>query len=162
MTSHLSADARPPDAIELLVQDHRKVGALFNEYEELTGDAPDRKRRIVDDLIHELSVHAAIEEELLYPFIRDEVPGGDKLADEGLHEHQQVKELLVDLEGLEPHDARFDQKVASLIKDVRHHVEEEENQLFPRLRETVGDEQIVELGLRLETAKKTAPTRPTG
>jgi hemerythrin-like domain-containing protein len=147
------------DAIELLMSDHQKVDALFKEYESLD-DAAERKRQLVDEMIHELSVHAAIEEQLLYPYMRREVQGGDELADEGLQEHQEAKELLADLERLDPQDAAFDQKVNQLIADVRHHVEEEETQFFPRLREVASKDELIKLGSRLETAKKLAPTHP--
>jgi hemerythrin superfamily protein len=162
MTSH--AGAAHTDAIDLLTSDHRKVDALFEEYESLNGGEPERKRQLIDEMIHELSVHAAIEEEILYPYLRREVQGGAELADEGIQEHQEIKELLADLERLDPQKEVFDQKVdqliAQLIADVRHHVEEEETQFFPRLREAASADEIAKLGSLLEAAKKLAPTHP--
>lgn len=155
MTSHTDTDA-----IDLLMSDHRVVDALFMEYEALDGEGHERQRQLVDEMIHELSVHAAIEEQVLYPFIRRELPDGEKLAEEGIREHQEVKELLADLEQFDPRDAAFDQRVGELIGDVRHHVDEEETEFFPKLREVASPDELVKLGRRLETAKKFAPTHP--
>lgn len=148
------------DAVSLLTSDHRTVDGLFDSYEQLGAGAADRKRELVDEMIRELSVHAAVEEQLLYPFIRDEVADGAQLADEGIGEHQEAKELLAQLEGMDAADADFDATVGQLISDVRHHVEEEENEFFPKLQQAASQEQLVELGRKLADAKSTAPTRP--
>lgn len=136
------------------------MNALFKEYESHNGGGPERRRQLVDEMIRELSVHAAIEEQVLYPYMRRELQGGEELAEEGIQEHQKAKELLADLERLDPQDATFNRRVGQLIADVRHHVEEEETEFFPRLREIASPDDLVELGSRLEAAKKLAPTRP--
>lgn len=148
------------DAISLLTGDHRTVDGLFSQYEQLSAADTDRKRELVDQVIRELSVHAAVEEQLLYPFLRDEVPDGSDLADEGIQEHQEAKELLAELQDMDSSHAEFDTTVGRLISDVRHHVEEEEQQFFPSLRDVTTQEQLVDLGRKLEQAKSTAPTRP--
>lgn len=148
------------DGIQLLVNDHRTVDALFDQFEQTGPEDHATRRALVDDMIHELSIHAAIEELFLYPFIRDEVDGGDGLADEGIEEHQEAKEILADLEDRQPDDPEFDARVNELIADVRHHVEEEETEFFPALREAATPEQLADLGDRLSKAKATAPTRP--
>lgn len=160
MTSQASAGAGDVDAIELLTRDHSEVDAMFTEYEGLGAGNADRKRELVDNIIRELSKHAAVEEQFLYPFIRDEVSGGAELADEGIEEHQEAKDLLHDLEQRDVNDPEFDAKVAELIADIRHHVEEEEGEFFPRLRQAATSQQLLDLGSKLETAKSTAPTRP--
>lgn len=148
------------DGIELLTRDHRTVDDLFEQYEGLGPEDHANKRSLVDDMIRELSVHAAVEEQFLYPFIRDEVDGGDRLAQEGIEEHQEAKEILADLEDRQPSDPDFDARVRELIADVRHHVEEEEQEFFPALRAAATPEQLQDLGERLSTAKSAAPTRP--
>lgn len=160
MTSQASAGAGDVDAIELLTTDHNEVEGLFSQYEQLGASDTNRRRELVDQMIRELSKHAAVEEQFLYPFIRDEVSGGAELADEGIEEHQEAKELLHDLEQMEANDPEFDAKVTELISDVRHHVEEEEGEFFPRLRQSATSQQLLDLGKKLETAKSTAPTRP--
>jgi len=148
------------NAITLLKADHGNVEALFKELEALGRDGePAEKRRILDRIIEQLSVHAAIEEQLLYPALRE------KLADdfpvlEALEEHHVAKVTLAELEKLPPTHERFDAKVMVLIESVRHHVEEEETALFDLLREHLKGTELDDLGTRMEAAKKTAPTRP--
>ena len=130
MTSH-------QDAVTLLSEDHRTVEQLFADYERgLQG--PEAKRQVVDQIIRELSVHAAVEEAYFYPEVRKALGEGGELVDEGLHEHQEVKETLAALEDMDPADAAYDRKVASLIAGVRHHVQEEEGEMFPKLRAALG------------------------
>jgi hypothetical protein len=78
--------------------------------------SPERKQDIVNQVIRELSVHAAIEEEILYPTVRESLPDGDELAQEGLREHQQVKEVLAELDGMSSDDP--DQRMGQLIEDI--------------------------------------------
>jgi hemerythrin superfamily protein len=152
MTSH-------QDAVTLLTEDHRTVEQLFADYERgLQG--PEAKRQVVDQIIRELSVHAAIEDAYLYPEVRKALGEGGELVDEGLHEHQEVKETLAALEDMDPADAAYDRKVASLIADVRHHVQEEEDEMFPKLRAALSAEQLVDIGRKLADGRAKAPTRP--
>jgi hemerythrin superfamily protein len=147
------------DAISLLTEDHRTVEQLFADYERgLQG--PEAKRQVVDQLIRELSVHAAIEEAYFYPEVRKALGEGGELVEESLHEHQEVKETLAALEDMDPADAAYDQQVAALIADVRHHVEEEEGEMFPKLRAALSAEQLHDIGEKLADGKAKAPTHP--
>jgi hemerythrin superfamily protein len=145
----------------LLETDHRAVDQLFREYEGLTGTAGvSALREPVDRMIRELSVHAAIEEQILYPAVRSELPGGAAMAEEARQEHQQAKEVLRRLDRMDPSDAGFDSSVRELIGDVRHHVEEEEGEMFPKLRMTLSQQRLIEMGIKMQEAKRTAPTSP--
>jgi hemerythrin superfamily protein len=147
------------DAISLLTEDHRTVEQLFADYGRgLQG--PEAKRQVVDQLIRELSIHAAIEEAYFYPEVRKALGEGGELVDESLHEHQEVKEILAALEDMDPADAAYDQQVAALIADVRHHVEEEEGEMFPKLRSALSAEQLDDIGQKLADGKAKAPTHP--
>src|SRR6478672_4617143 len=126
------------DAITLLRNDHRTVEQLFKRFEKAGDGALVAKREIVDRIIEELSVHAAIEEQLFYPAARATVPGVEDIALESLEEHHIVKWVLSELDGLAPADERFDAKVTVLIENVRHHVEEEESDFFPKVRRELG------------------------
>jgi hemerythrin superfamily protein len=148
------------DAVTLLESDHRTVDQLFRRYEDLADTSPAIRREPVDRVIRELSVHAAIEEEVLYPVVRRELPDGEAMADEALREHQEAKEALRRLERMDPYGFEFDSAVTQLIKDVRHHVEEEEGEMFPKLRSGLSRERLTQLGGMLQEAKRTAPTRP--
>lgn len=149
------------NALTLLKQDHQNVEGLFRQFEQLADDAaPSDKRRIVDHVIEQLSVHAAIEELHFYPTVRE--CSGETLAAvlEGLEEHHVVKWTLAELARMSPTDERFDAKVKVLSEIVLHHAEEEERDLFPLVRDALTVEQLEKLGETMETAKKTAPTRP--
>jgi len=152
--------ASKTDAVALLMQDHREVRDLFRRYRKLGAGARKSRDMIVRQVVRELSIHAAIEEELLYPTIRDQIRGGERLANEGIDEHQTVKELLVRLDRMDPGDDDFDKTMRSLMREVEHHVREEEGELFPRLRKTADRETLDGLAEMMRAAKKTAPTRP--
>ena len=148
------------DAITLLKNDHRSVEKLFRRFEKAGDRAFTEKRNIVDRIVEELSTHAAIEEQLFYPVTRATVPGIDDEVLESIEEHHIVKWVLAELEHLDPHDERFAAKVTVLIENVRHHVEEEEDDYFPKVRDELGRSALTELGDAMVTAKATAPTRP--
>ena len=150
-----------PDAITLLKADHKAVKGLFTQYEKLGKDGPDERRReIVDTIVTELSVHAAIEEQVFYPAVRKALPDIEDEVLEGLEEHHVVKWTCSELDGMSPTEERFHPKVTVLIESVRHHIEEEEGEMFPQVRAAMGRKALLELGDSLEAAKKTAPTRP--
>lgn len=146
------------DGLELLIQDHRTVDQVFDQYQQTSDDA--ERRRLVDTMIEELSIHAAIEERELYPLMHRSLPEDDSV-EHAEHEHAEAKAVLAVLGQLEPTDEPFDEMVNELISDVRHHVQEEEDELFPQLREAVSDEELEQLGQRLEQAKQSAPKKPS-
>jgi Uncharacterized protein conserved in bacteria (DUF2188)/Hemerythrin HHE cation binding domain len=97
---------------------------------------------------------------VLYPGVRAALPQGDTLAREALDEHREAKQVLADLDDMSPDDAAYDAKVRSLIKDVRHHVGEEENEMFPKLGSALSRAELENMGERMEKAKALGPTRP--
>src|ERR1700709_1627217 len=133
------------DAITLLKDDHKKVEALFKRFEKAGDRAVVEKRQVVDRIIEELSTHAAIEEQIFYPVARATVPDTEDMALESLEEHHIVKWLLSELEHLDPENERFDAKVTVLIENVRHHVEEEESDFFPKVRHELGRNALADL-----------------
>ena len=151
---------KAPDAISLLKTDHRAVEALFKKYEQAGGRALKTKRRLVDQIIDALSVHAFIEEQVLYPAGKLEIPSAKDDVLEALEEHHVVKWQLQELIGLDPADERFEAKVTVLTEHVRHHVREEERQLFPLLRSSFDRARLLELGSELEDVKRVAPHHP--
>ena len=146
------------DAITLLRQDHKAVEKLFKQFEK--AKQPAEQRKVAEKVIKELSVHAAIEEMLFYPAVRERVPKVEDTVLESLEEHYIVKWVLAELEDMKPDHERFKAKMTVLIETVRHHVKEEESELFPEVRKAVGRKELAEVGEALEKAKKTAPTRP--
>ncbi len=146
------------DAVTLLRNDHRSVEKLFKAFEKAKD--PSGKADAVAKFIPELSVHAVIEEQVFYPAVRREVPGAEPMVLESLEEHHIVKWVLSELEGMGPGDEAFEAKATVLIENVRHHVEEEEQELFPAVRSALGRKRLGELGDRMEQLKKRAPAHP--
>lgn len=149
-----------PDALEILTIDHRTVENLFELYESMgTGDAEARDK-VVREIVRELSIHASIEEQHLYPLMRERLADGEEQVGHALEEHQAVKERLSRIEKADPVSDERHVDVVSLIVDVRRHVVEEEGDLFAKLRAVSTDGELRDVGRRLEAAKKMAPTRP--
>lgn len=148
------------DAITLLKTDHKTVEALFKRFEKAGEKAYAEKRQVVDRIIEELSVHAAVEEQLFYPVTRATVPDTEDIALESLEEHHIVKWVLAELDSMAPEDERFDAKVTVLIENVRHHVKEEEEEYFPMVRDELGRNALADLGDAMAKAKAVAPTHP--
>ena len=148
------------DAIALLRQDHRAVEKLFKQFEKAGPRAHKTRRDVVERVIRELAVHAAIEEQVFYPAVREAVPDTEDEVLESLEEHHIVKWTLAELDGMDPEHERFVPKMTVLMESVRHHVDEEENELFPQVRAALSRKQLAELGEAMAEAKRTAPTRP--
>jgi hemerythrin superfamily protein len=142
------APGGPQDAVSLLEADHREVEALFEEYEAAGGNA--EKAALAAQICLALKVHAQIEEELFYPPARDKT-GDTDLVDEAIVEHMGAKTLIAQIEAMAPGQPLYDAKVKVLSEQVRHHVEEEESDLFPEVRETRID--LDALGAKLAARK---------
>jgi hemerythrin superfamily protein len=147
------------DMIELLVEDHREVERLFSELETGAG-TPEHRRDLADAVTAELIRHAVTEEEYLYPTARKALPDGNEIAEHEIAEHAEAERTLKDWEGIPADDPRFDVLCRKVTGEIRHHIQDEESDLFPRLRAACGEEELVDLGRKMEIAKLVAPTRP--
>jgi hemerythrin superfamily protein len=155
-TLHTSAPARSKsgqrgtatDALELLHTDHQQVEDLFAQFEKAR--TADRKEKLASQICSELKVHTQVEEELFYPAAREALRNGD-LLDEATVEHGSAKALIEQIEASGPQESLFDATVMVLSEYIKHHVNEEENELFPQLRET--DLDLVALGEALSERK---------
>ena len=148
------------DAITLIKHDHKTVEALFKRAEKLGDGALKEKKQIVQQIIRELAIHAAIEEQVFYPAVRKAIKAAEDDVLEALEEHHIVKWTLSELDGMNPKDERFDAKLTVLIELVRHHVKEEEHDLLPQVAKKLDRDTLETLGKALEAAKKVVPTRP--
>ena len=138
----------PKDAIALLKADHEAVSQLFAEYEK-TRSSP-KKKALVAEICTALSVHAQIEEEIFYPAVKAALK--DKLlVPEATVEHTGVKDLITQLEGVEPDGEMYDAKVKVLSEYVKHHVKEEQNEMFPKAKASSLD--MLDLGARMAARK---------
>lgn len=133
--------AAGPDAIAMLREDHKRVSALFEHFDKIKDEAKHtQKQALVDEICTELTIHATIEEELLYPAARDALGDkGHELLDEAEVEHATAKDLIAQLESASPGDELYDAKVAVLGEYVKHHVKEEHDEIFPRCRKAGMD-----------------------
>jgi hemerythrin superfamily protein len=128
------------DALELLTQDHQKV------------KEPKKKQQLFDQIETELEIHTHIEETVFYPAMEQHAELKDMVA-EAREEHEEVKTLLEELEDLAPDDEEFENKLHLMIENVEHHAEEEEEEMFPKVREICDERSLSQLGKQLEAAK---------
>lgn len=147
-TATQKAKPAPKDAIAMLKADHVAVSKMFAEYEKSRSIA--KKRDLVAEICTALSVHAQIEEEIFYPAVKAKLK--DKLlVPEATVEHASLKDLIAQIEGVEPDGEMFDAKVKVLSEYVKHHVKEEQNEMFPKAKASTLD--MVELGTRMSERK---------
>ncbi|MFE9650265.1 hemerythrin domain-containing protein [Streptomyces sp. NPDC006365] len=151
--------AHEGNVITELVTDHREVEEIFGRIEALPPGDKDRKV-YADQATMELVRHSVAEEEHLYPAVRQYLPDGDTVADKEIDDHSRAEQIMKDLESCEASDAEFDRLIGMLMNEIRSHVADEEENLFPMLRDTAPAEALDELGDKVRQAKKLAPTRP--
>lgn len=149
------------DAIVLLKQDHKEIRRVFRDFQQAGKNATAQKGKLVDKMIELLTVHTYIENEVLYPRVRALLPDLEQDVLESYEEHHVADVLVVELAAMKPTDERFDAKTTVLIENVTHHIEEEEQDWFPKVREGLGRKALQEIGSELLAARKTAPTRPS-
>ena len=133
------------DAIELLKTQHDEAKALFRKIEKADEG---QKGVLFDELADALAVHAAIEEKHFYPATKS--ARTEELLQEAVEEHLSVKRIIADLLELEPSDAQFDAKISVLKEQVEHHVEEEEGELFPKVKKMLSEDDLEDLGVVME------------
>ncbi len=139
------------DAITLLKRDHREVEALFERYEDLEKGSRSERNKVVEEICALLTVHAVMEEEIFYPAVRRGVKGAADLLDEAQVEHGTVKDLVARLQRMKPGEDLYDANVTVLKEYVKHHVKEEENELFDMVKGS--DLDLDRLGRKLEERK---------
>ena len=147
------------DAIVMLKADHKEVRALFREFQK-SSTTPARKEQIVRKVIELLTVHTYIENEVMYPRVRALVPDLEDDVLESYEEHHVADVLVMELDAMDRDDERFEAKATVLIENVTHHIEEEEQEWFPKVREALGRATLQEIGAELAAAKDKAPRRP--
>lgn len=156
-------DSGGNNAIELLRRDHDEVETLFAHYEDMKdGASGSDKQRLVAEICDALTVHAQIEEQIFYPAARRALDDADAtdLLDEAAVEHQSLKDIVARLEAASPHDPLYDAGVKVLSEYVKHHVREEENELFPKVRSSGVDLEAV--GQELAERKRRLAGKPAG
>jgi hemerythrin-like domain-containing protein len=143
------------NAIQLLKLDHKHVEELFREYERLDGRR--NARTLVQRIIKELKTHSAVEQQALYPTVASEVPDTRRLVLKSLEEHHLTNVELSELERMSADDERCEAKMLVLIDTMRMHIQEEENVLFPAMRQVMSKKRLDEIGENIERIKRRPP-----
>ena len=148
------------DAIVVLKADHKEIRNLFRKFQAAGDKAVKKKERIVGQIIELLTVHTYIENEVMYPEVCALLPDLKDDVLESYEEHHVADVLCMELAGMPGGAERFDAKATVLIENVTHHIEEEEQDWFPKVRAGLSRKQLQELGAKLEQARKKAPRSP--
>jgi hemerythrin superfamily protein len=149
------------DAIVLLRQDHQEIRKAFRAFEQAGDRATAKRGKLVDKILELLTVHTYIENECMYPRVRELVPDLEDDVLESYEEHHVADVLCVELAAMKPDDERFTAKVTVLIENVEHHMDEEESEWFPQVRSALGRKQLQDLGAQMLELKKKAPRKPS-
>ena len=149
------------DAIVLLKQDHKEIEKAFKAFEKAGDNAHKEKGRLVSRIIELLTVHTYLENEVMYPRVRALIPDLEDDIDESYEEHHGADLLVMELVAMKPEADRYDAKTTVLIENVRHHIKEEEDEWFPKVRESLGRKQLQDIGAEMEQARKRAPRKPS-
>ena len=148
------------DAIVLLKDEHKEIRRLFREFQRAGDRAVKNKGRLVEQIVERLTVHTYIENEVMYPEVRTLLPELEDDVLESYEEHHVADVLCMELSAMAPGAEHFDAKATVLIENVNHHIEEEEQQWFPKVRAGLGRKQLQDIGARLEAARQKAPRTP--
>ena len=148
------------DAIVLLKADHKEIRKVFSDFEKAGENAHAAKGKLVNKMIELLTVHTYLENEVMYPEVRRLLPQLEDDVLESYEEHHVADVLVMELAALKPGDERFEAKTTVLIENVRHHMDEEEQDWFPKVRDGLGRNQLRDLGAQLLEAKRKAPRSP--
>jgi hemerythrin superfamily protein len=143
-----AARSRKADALQMLKDDHRRVEALFERFERARSG---QKEGLANTICEELKVHAKLEEEIFYPAVRDAIPDED-LMNEAEVEHASAKDLIRQIEAASPSDRNFDALVKVLGEYIKHHVKEEEGEMFKQVRR--ADLDLGALGTEMQERKR--------
>lgn len=138
----MTTASKPQDAITLLTAQHREVHEMFEKFENMTDRAKVSKKKLADEICQALIMHTTIEEEILYPALR-EAGDTEDMVDEAVVEHASAKDLIAQVQEMDPGDDLYDAKVKVLGELVDHHVEEEEEEMFPKMKELKMDLQAL-------------------
>jgi hemerythrin-like domain-containing protein len=144
--------ASEQDAIQILTADHQQVRKIFDRFEKIKDqDDTEEKQSLVKRACDELTVHAQVEEEIFYPALREALEDDD-LIDEAVVEHASAKQLIAELESMDPGDDLYDAKFTVLGEYVKHHVKEEQNEIFPQAKKSKMD--LEQLGQEIAERKE--------
>jgi len=141
------------NALTLLKRDHTEIKAMLSDLEDTTERAEKTRTEGLAKMKHELGIHEAIEEEIFYPALKEH-PKTKDIALEGYEEHHVVDTIMGELEDVEPSDEVWMAKFSVLKENLEHHISEEEDEMFPKVEQVFEDEELQELGARMQARKE--------
>lgn len=142
------------DAVQLLIADHNRLRGLFKQARSAhEADDTGKLTALAAKIVTELEIHTRIEEEIFYPEVEAASSHLAEMVAEGLEEHHVVDHLIGEMGTLDPSDDRWPAKLTVMMENVEHHAEEEEDEMFPKVRSTLGRSRLEELTQRLEARK---------
>ena len=157
----MATSTKSTDAIVLLKADHKEIRKLFADFEKAGDNAQATKKRLVDKIIELLTVHTYLENEVMYPRVRALLPDLEDDILESYEEHHVADVLVMELSSMTASDERFTAKATVLIESVTHHIQEEEDDWFPKVRDGLGRKALQEIGAEMQAARKKAPRKPS-
>ncbi|MBZ0331209.1 hemerythrin domain-containing protein [Halomonas sp. ANAO-440] len=146
------------DVVDILTHDHREMEELLDQIQ-ASPDA-EQRRDLTDMLIAEVVRHAVAEEMYLYPVMEKRIPNGTEEAEHDKEEHEEIMQVMKQLEDADTAEPAFMERMHKLDELLRHHAKDEEVDQFPKLRELISAEELIDLGKKIESGKRLAPTRP--
>ncbi|MEV4389140.1 hemerythrin domain-containing protein, partial [Micromonospora sp. NPDC049580] len=149
------------DAIVLLKEDHKEMRRLFKAFQDAEEGPASQRQKLVNQILEALTVHTYLENEVMYPEVRRLLPDLEDDILESYEEHHVADVLCAELASMDAGDERFTAKTTVLIENVTHHVEEEEEEWFPKVREALGRKQLQEIGEKMIALRADAPRTPT-
>ncbi|MFE9202271.1 hemerythrin domain-containing protein [Micromonospora sp. NPDC007230] len=149
------------DAIVLLKEDHKEMRRLFKAFQDAEEGPASERQQLVRQIIEALTVHTYLENEVMYPEVRKLVPDVEDDILESYEEHHVADVLCFELFSMDAEDERYTAKTTVLIENVLHHVQEEEEKWFPKVRAALGRNQLQEIGARMIELRPKAPKTPT-
>jgi len=149
------------DAIVLLKEDHKEMRRLFKAFQDAEEGPADQRQKLVGQIIEALTVHTYLENEVMYPEVRRLLPDLEDDILESYEEHHVADVLCAELFAMDAEDEHFNAKTTVLIENVLHHVEEEEQEWFPKVRDALGRKQLQEIGARMIELRDDAPRKPS-
>ena len=148
------------DGFEVLRADHEEVKAMLTRLETWPAGSLEERKKLTEQVIIEESKHEALEEQYFWPAVREQGPEGAEVADRAISQEQEAKQVLAELDKLDPPDADFERLLTSFTAAAREHIAFEEDRAWPILRMGISPAQATELGEKIAKGKARAPTRP--
>lgn len=146
------------DVINILTTDHQEMLELLAQVE--SSNDPEQRRDLIDAAIAEVMRHAVAEEMYVYPAMEKHIPHGRDEVEHDKREHDELVKVMKKLEDVDASDPSFMTLTKEMEKQLRHHIDDEESDQFPKLRNHIPVDELIDLGNKVDAAKKLAPTRP--